>query len=368
MNRSNNNDQLNNNKIIKLLEDVEKLYLEQKKELSFGKKSKEKLDNKLKSLHVIKVSRDSLINKINDYENLLLEVIDDNEREILQSELKLLIYEKQDLIKKAKEIASKGENDESNCMLEIRPGTGGIEAGLFARDLYEMYYRFSDKKGWKLEIIESKADSTGNFTFISFLIRGKNSFQLLKNESGVHRVQRIPVTESKGRLQTSTVSVVVLPEINDVEVNINNQDLRIDTYRSSGSGGQHVNTTDSAIRITHIPTGIVATSQDGRSQHDNKDKAMFVLKSRLFEKYKNEQEGEIGAIRSFAIGNSERSEKIRTYNFPQNRLTDHRINFNLNKLNIIIGGNLDILCESLMKFEAEKQLKSFIEKLSKKQI
>jgi peptide chain release factor 1 len=366
MNRNNNNDRSNDDKVIKLLEDVEELYLKRKEGLLFNSKNKTKFDNKLKSLHVIKVSRDSLIDKINDYRSLLLEVNDNNEKEILQSELKLLIHEAQSLIEKAGEIVSKDENYENNCMVEIRPGAGGIEAGLFARDLYEMYCRFSDKKGWKLEIVESKADSTGNFTFISFLIKGKNSFQLLKNESGIHRVQRIPATESKGRLQTSTVSVVVLPEINDIEVNISNQDLRIDKYRSSGSGGQHVNTTDSAIRITHIPTGIVATSQDGRSQHDNKDKAMFVLKSRLFEKYKNKQEGEIGAIRSSAIGNSERSEKIRTYNFPQNRLTDHRINFNLNKLNMVIGGNLDILCEGLMKFEAEKQLKSFIERLSKR--
>lgn len=360
----NNEQQLSNQQISNMLEDVARVYLAQKKDLAFAK-SKGSIDNKLKTLHAIKVEINDLTSEIGEYQTLIAETTNQDEQALLQVDLDLLSAKQEKLLVKARTVAEKDEELEDNCLLEIRPGAGGVEAGLFARDLYEMYCRFADRKGWKLEIIESKADSGGNFTFVSFLIRGHNAFRLLKSESGVHRVQRVPVTESKGRLQTSTVSVVVLPETSDVEVNINNQDLRIDTYRSSGSGGQHVNTTDSAIRITHIPTGIVATSQDGRSQHDNKDKALFVLKARLFEKYKQEQEGEIGAIRSSAIGNSERAEKIRTYNFPQNRLTDHRINLNLNKLNFIIEGNLDVLCENLIKFEAEKRLKTFVEKLAK---
>jgi peptide chain release factor 1 len=196
-------------------------------------------------------------------------------------------------------------------------------------------------------------DSMGNLTFISFLVKGNNAFKYLKNEAGVHRVQRIPQTENKGRVHTSTASVVVLPEAKDLVVNIKSQDLRIDTYRSSGAGGQHVNTTDSAVRITHIPTGVVATSQDGRSQHDNKEKALFILKSRILEKQQREIMEKEGNMRSSMIGNSERSEKIRTYNFPQNRVTDHRLNLTLNKLNFVMDGNLENICQGLMDYEIE---------------
>ncbi|WNE41323.1 MAG: Peptide chain release factor 1 [Mycoplasmataceae bacterium] len=348
--------------IINLLNDAEIIYLKKKENISFNS-DKEK-NNKLKSLYSLKKSRDILISEIKEYKDLIEEISEDSEKEILKRELDLLIISEKELIEKSKDIIIEEEGVRNNCLVEIRPGAGGIEAGLFVRDLYQMYYRFSDRKGWKLEIVESRSDSLGNFSFISFLVKGDKAFQWLRNESGVHRVQRIPITESKGRLQTSTVSVVVLPEINDVAVKIETKDLRIDTYRSGGAGGQHVNTTDSAIRITHIPTGIVATSQDGRSQHDNKDKALFILKSRLFEKYKNDQENELGNIRSSAIGNSERAEKIRTYNYPQNRLTDHRINLNLNKLNTIIDGDLEELCKNLMIFEIEKRLSNFIKKIS----
>src|SRR4051812_5311619 len=174
-------------------------------------------------------------------------------------------------------------------------------------------------------MVESKVDHAGNFTFVSFLVKGEKVFNCLKNEGGVHRVQRVPQTENKGRIHTSTATVVVLPEVQDVALNIRPQDLRIDTYRSSGAGGQHVNTTDSAVRITHLPTGVIATSQDGRSQHDNKEKALFILKSRLLEKLQVEKEQKTGNLRSTMIGTAERSEKIRTYNFPQNRVTDHRL-------------------------------------------
>src|SRR3954469_5473107 len=174
-------------------------------------------------------------------------------------------------------------------------------------------------------MVESKVDNTGNFTFVSFLIKGKEVFNWLKNEAGVHRVQRVPQTESKGRIHTSTATVVVLPEAQDVSLSIRPQDLRIDTYRSGGAGGQHVNTTDSAVRITHLPTGVVSTSQDGRSQHDNKEKALFILKSRILEKLRNDNQQKEGELRSSMIGKAERSEKIRTYNYPQNRITDHRL-------------------------------------------
>ena len=364
MNNKETEEKLKEN-LIKLLIDAENIYLKEKENVTSFSRNKEKI-NKLKSLYLLKKNYDEATSEIEEYKNFIEEVEEISEKELLKKELEDSVKKEIEIIEKAKEIVIEEEGIKSNCLVEIRPGAGGIEAGMFARDLYEMYYRFADSKNWKLEIIESRSDSLGNFSFISFLIKGSKCFQWLRNESGVHRVQRVPVTENKGRLQTSTVSVVVLPEVNDVAVKIDNKDLRIDTYRSGGAGGQHVNTTDSAIRITHIPTGIVATSQDGRSQHDNKEKALFLLKSRIFEKYRNDQENEVGSIRSSAIGNSERAEKIRTYNYPQNRVTDHRINLTINKLSLIMQGDLEELCKNLMIFETEKRLTKFITNILEK--
>ncbi|CAJ0875055.1 6846_t:CDS:2 [Entrophospora sp. SA101] len=237
--------------------------------------------------------------EIQEYQLLKQETTGPENQNILEKEINVLEAKKTALIEEVKQELISQKGVKQNVLMEIRPGAGGVEAGLFARDLYRMYHKFADS-------------------------RGKEAFKCLKSEAGVHRVQRVPITENKGRLQTSTASVVVLPEVQDVAVKINQQDLKIETSRSGGAGGQHVNTTDSKVQITHLPTGIVATSQDGRSQHDNKEKALFILKSRLFEKYRQEQEKTIGNLRSLAIGTSERAEKIRTYNYPQNRVTDHR--------------------------------------------
>ncbi|CAJ0637822.1 2583_t:CDS:2 [Entrophospora sp. SA101] len=256
--------------------------------LDFSHSPKTK-DNQLIFFLKSKKDYEQISQEIQEYQLLKQETTGPENQNILEKEINVLEAKKTALIEEVKQELISQKGVKQNVLMEIRPGAGGVEAGLFARDLYR-----------------------------------KEAFKCLKSEAGVHRVQRVPITENKGRLQTSTASVVVLPEVQDVAVKINQQDLKIETSRSGGAGGQHVNTTDSKVQITHLPTGIVATSQDGRSQHDNKEKALFILKSRLFEKYRQEQEKTIGNLRSLAIGTSERAEKIRTYNYPQNRVTDHR--------------------------------------------
>lgn len=290
-----------------------------------------------------------------DYQELTQEVSKE-EQDFLRTEIKNFEEQKEQLIDKIKEQIIEEEGIKQNIVVEIRPGTGGTEAGLFARDLYRMYAKFAEKKGWKVEMAENKLDSEGNFTFVSFLVKGKEVFSWLRNEAGVHRVQRVPRTENKGRIHTSTASVVVLPEAQDIALNIRPQDLKIETCRSSGAGGQHVNTTDSAVRIIHLPTGIVATSQDGRSQHANRERALTVLKSRLWEKLQLDRQKETGNLRLSMIGTAERSEKIRTYNWPQNRVTDHRLGISWNKLNFIMEGDLTELCQKLIDYEVEKKI------------
>jgi len=247
-------------------------------------------------------------------------------------------------------------NDSKNVIIEIRGAAGGDEANIFAGDLFRMYTRFAELKNWKYEVLELNHSETGGFSQISFLIKGKNVYKELKYESGIHRVQRVPATESKGRVHTSTSSVAVLPEASQIDIIIKPSDLRIDTYRASGAGGQHVNMTDSAVRITHIPTGVVVTSQDGRSQHDNKDKCMKVLYSKIYEKQLEEENKKIHDIRTLAVGHGQRSEKIRTYNYPQNRVTDHRIQFSTNSLEQIMQGKLDLLVEKLIIFDTNEKL------------
>jgi len=238
-------------------------------------------------------------------------------------------------------------NDDKNILLEIRAGTGGEEASLFAADLFRMYSRFAENRRWKVDILSRHETDSGGFKEIIALIEGQGAYSQLKFESGVHRVQRVPATESQGRVHTSAASVAVLPEAEEVEVDIDPDDLRIDVYRSSGHGGQHVNTTDSAVRITHLPSGIVVTCQDERSQHKNKAKAMKVLLARLLDKAESEQENEISRNRRAQVGSGDRSERIRTYNFPQGRLTDHRIGLTLYRLESVLAGDLDELIEQL---------------------
>ncbi|RHZ36987.1 PCRF domain-containing protein [endosymbiont GvMRE of Glomus versiforme] len=345
-------------KIINFFQQLEPKEVTSPLDFSFSPKIK---NNQLTPFLKIKSDYDKISQEIKEYQSLKQETIDPESQNILEQEVNLLETKKTALIERIKQELIGQEKNIQKVLIEIRPGTGGVEAGLFTSDLYYMYIKFAKKyKGWKVkeDEIEIRANSLGNFSFVSFFVEGKGVYKYLKNEAGVHRVQRVPVTENKGRLQTSTASVVILPEIQDITVRINPQDLKIETCRSSGSGGQHVNTTDSAVKITHKPTGIIATSQAGRSQHDNKEKAMFVLKSRLFEKYRQEQEKEIGSLRSSAIGTSERAESIRTYNYPQNRVTDDRLRTSWNKLKHVIEGDLEEICQKLIDYEIEKKLES----------
>lgn len=237
--------------------------------------------------------------------------------------------------------------DAKNTIMEIRAGTGGDEASLFAADLFRMYTRYAESVGWKTELIESNETEVGGFKEVILSISGRQVYSHLKYESGVHRVQRVPTTESGGRIHTSAVTVAVLPEAEETDVEIKTEELRIDVFRSSGPGGQSVNTTDSAVRITHIPTGLVVTCQDEKSQHKNKAKALRVLKARLFEQEERKRQEEMAAVRKGQVGSGDRSERIRTYNFPQNRITDHRINLTLYKLDSVITGNIGEVIEAL---------------------
>ena len=248
--------------------------------------------------------------------------------------------------------------DGKDVILEIRSGTGGEEAALFAADLYRMYMRFADRRGWQVEMLDFNETGIGGFKEIVLGIAGKNVYSNLKYESGVHRVQRVPVTESGGRIHTSAASVVVLPEVEDVEVQINPDDLRIDVYRAGGHGGQNVNKVETAIRITHNPTGIVVQCQDERSQFKNKQKAMKILRARLYDVMMQERDSEIAAKRKTMVGSGDRSDKIRTYNFPQNRVTDHRINFTIYDLHAVLDGGLAELLEQLKLAERGAQLEA----------
>lgn len=247
-------------------------------------------------------------------------------------------------------------NDDKNVIIEIRGGAGGEESALFANSLYRMYSMYAEAKRWKIEVLNANETGLGGLKEISFLIVGDGAYSRLKFESGVHRVQRVPETESQGRIHTSTSTVAVLPEVEDVEVEINAGDLQIDTYRAGGAGGQHVNKTESAIRITHMPTGLVVECQDERSQHKNKDKAMKILRSRLYEKMQQEQTDKIASERKLQVGTGDRSERIRTYNFPQGRVSDHRIGLTLYKIEAIMNGDLDELVDALLTFDQAQKL------------
>jgi len=251
----------------------------------------------------------------------------------------------------------KNPDDEKNVIVEIRGGAGGDEAALFGADLMRMYTRYAERNRWKFEMLSSNITDIGGVKEVSFLLQGKGAYSRLKFESGVHRVQRIPATESGGRIHTSTVTVAVLPEVEEVEVEINQNDLRIDVFRAGGPGGQCVNTTDSAGRITHIPTGLVVSCQDEKSQHKNKDKAMKILRSRLFDLMQEQQHSEIASQRKSQVGTGDRSERIRTYNFPQGRVTDHRIGLTLHRLEAILDGDIDEVIDALVTADQAERLK-----------
>lgn len=252
----------------------------------------------------------------------------------------------------------KDPNDDRNVIVEIRGGAGGEEAALFAGTLFRMYSMYAETKGWKPEILSSNPTELGGFKEVSFMIEGEGAYSRFKFESGVHRVQRVPETESQGRIHTSTVTVAVLPEAQEVDVEINPADLQIDTYRSGGAGGQHVNKTESAIRITHIPTGTVVECQDERSQYKNKDRAMKILRSRILEAEREKQNAEIAGARRLQVGTGDRSERIRTYNYPQGRVSDHRIGLTLYRLEAILNGDLDELIDALITAETAEKLKA----------
>ncbi len=279
----------------------------------------------------------------------LLEEHDEAIRELAKEELTTLRELKAGLEEQLKVlILPKDPNDNKNVMIEIRAGTGGEEAALFAAQLYRMYTRYAESRGWRVEIMSSNPTGLGGFKEMIMLVEGRGAYSRLKFEGGVHRVQRVPVTEGSGRIHTSAVTVAVLPEADEVEIQIDPKEIRVDVFRSSGPGGQSVNTTDSAVRITHVPTGIVVSCQDEKSQHKNRAKGMKILRARLLERKQEEQRSEIAATRKLMVGSGDRSERIRTYNFPQGRVTDHRINLTLYQLDRVMEGQIDELVEGLI--------------------
>ena len=291
----------------------------------------------------------------------IFEMEDDEElREMAREEIKELeagIEKSQEELKIL--LLPKDPNDEKNVILEVRAGTGGDEAALFGGDLMRMYLRYAERRRWKTEIIDLNDTGIGGVKEAVIMIKGKGAYSRLKFESGVHRVQRVPETESSGRIHTSAASIAVLPEVDDVEVKIDPNDVRVDVYRASGNGGQCVNTTDSAVRLTHIPTGLVVTCQDEKSQIKNKDKAFKVLKARLYDLMLQEQNDKISAERRSQVGSGDRSERIRTYNFPQGRVTDHRINLTIYKLENFLDGDLDEIIDALITHDQAEKMKSF---------
>ena len=301
--------------------------------------------------------KDRVVRELSDARELHTAADDEEMRQMaaeevsaLEKELETIEADLEDLL------AVKDPKDDRSVIMEIRAGAGGEEAALFVADLYKMYTAYALSKGWKIEYIDSNDTELGGYQKLVYSIEGKGAYSCFKYESGVHRVQRVPVTESGGRVHTSTVTVAVLPEVDEVEVNINPNDLKIDTFRASGAGGQHINRTDSAIRITHIPTGLVVTCQDERSQHKNRAKAMAVLQSRLLEMEESKQSGAIAAERRSQVGTGDRSEKIRTYNYHQGRVTDHRIGLSLYKIDAIMNGDLDEIITSLITADQARKL------------
>lgn len=321
---------------------------------------------KLTSLAKEQKSLEKVVNKYNEYKLLEQEIKDAKEmmtesdpeiREMAEMELEEAKKKLQEVEQDIKVLLiPKDPNDEKNVIMEIRGAAGGDEANIFAGDLFRMYSKYAETKGWKIEVMDSLPSEAGGFASISMMITGDSVYSFLKYESGSHRVQRVPVTESAGRIHTSTATVLVMPEADELEVNLDLNDVRIDTFCASGPGGQCVNTTKSAIRVTHIPTGIVVSCQDGKSQHENKASALKVLQARLYDHMLQEKLEAEGVERLAKVGHGDRSEKIRTYNYPQNRVTDHRIGFTIQQLDRVMEGKLDPVIEALIAEDQKKAL------------
>ncbi len=296
----------------------------------------------LSSINDLKELKNDKDPEISEFASIELEEAE-NKIGVLEEELKILLI-------------PKDPNDEKNVIIEIRGAAGGDEANIFAGDLFRMYLKYAEQKGWKVEIMDLEPSEVGGYSQVQFMISGDSVYSFLKYESGSHRVQRVPATESQGRIHTSTATVLVMPEADQLEVNLDMNDVRVDTFCASGHGGQSVNTTKSAVRVTHIPTGIVVSCQDGKSQHENKANALKVLYARLYEKMEEEKNEKEGMERLSKIGRGDRSEKIRTYNYPQNRVTDHRIGFTIQQLDRVMEGKLDPIIDALHAYEQQQQL------------
>ena len=327
-----------------IVSDIKKLT-----ELSKEQRSLEKIVVKYKELQELEANILEAKELLHDSDEELrsmaeLQLEEAKERiEVVEQELKILLI-------------PKDPNDEKNVIMEIRGAAGGDEGNIFAGDLFRMYFKYAESKGWKIEVVDSLACEAGGYTQISFMVSGDSVYSYLKYESGSHRVQRVPSTESAGRIHTSTATVLVMPEADELEVNLDLNDVRIDTFCASGPGGQCVNTTKSAIRVTHIPTGIVVSCQDGKSQHENKASALKVLQARLYDFMLQQKQDAEGAERLAKVGHGDRSEKIRTYNYPQNRVTDHRIGFTIQQLDRVMEGKLDAVIDALIAEDQKKAL------------
>ena len=320
------------------------------------KKSKE-LSIELSSLEDTVVCYQKYKNVLNDLKEAQEMVKDEELKEYALEEITRLTEEKEQLEHELEILLiPKDKNDLKNVIMEIRGAAGGDEGNIFAGDLFRMYEKYCLKSGFQIEVLNAMEGASGGYTLIEFMVKGEGAYSKLKYESGSHRVQRVPVTEANGRIQTSTATVLVMPEADDVEIEIKESDIKVDIYRSSGAGGQHVNTTDSAVRMTHIPTGIVVTCQNQRSQIQNREKALQVLKSRVYEEQRAKEEAENGMIRKSKIGTGDRAEKIRTYNYPQNRVTDHRIGFTTKNLDRVMEGELDEIIEALITEDQKRKL------------